>query len=104
MLEAEVAVIRERVLNRLREDFPALRERYGVASLGLFGSVARDEDGPDSDVDLLVTFRDEPTFTGFMGLKEDLEKLLGRRVDLVTASGLKERIRERVMAELLHVA
>ncbi len=104
MLAGEVSVIREQVLAELRRDFPELRERFGVASLGLFGSVARNEDGPASDIDLLVAFQGEPTFARFMGLKEALEQRLGRRVDLVTAVGLKARIRERVLAELLHVA
>ncbi len=96
-------MIRALVLDRLEQRLPELQTRYGVASLGLFGSVAKDTEGPDSDVDLLVEFIGEPTFARYMGLKEDLEALLARRVDLVTTTGLKPRIRERVLAELIHV-
>ena len=97
-------MIRAVVLDRLEQRLPELQARYGVASLGLFGSVAKDTEGPDSDVDLLVEFIGEPTFARYMGLKEDLEALLARRVDLVTTTGLKPRIRERVLAELIHVS
>ena len=96
-------MIRALVLDRLEQRLPELQARYGVASLGLFGSVAKDTEGPDSDVDILVEFTGEPTFARYMGLKEDLEALLARRVDLVTTTGLKPRIRERVLAELIHV-
>ena len=96
-------MIRAVVLDKLEQRLPELQVRYGVASLGLFGSVAKDAEGPDSDVDILVEFTGEPTFARYMGLKEDLEALLVRRVDLVTTTGLKPRIRERVLAELIHV-
>lgn len=92
------------VLDRLEQQLPELQARYGLTSLGLFGSVAKDTEGPDSDVDILVAFTGEPTFARYMGLKEDLEALLARRVDLVTTTGLKPRIRERVLAELIHVS
>ena len=79
-------------------------EAFGVGSLALFGSVARDEAKPDSDVDLLVTFRDAVTSDGFFGLKFFLEDLLGRRIDLVTSAALREPIRRAIEPELLRVA
>ena len=95
---------RERLLRIVRNALPELAARYGVLHLDLFGSFARGEAGSESDVDFLATFQGEPTFTRYMGLKEDLEMLLDRRVDLVTLKGLKPRIREAVLAELYHVA
>ena len=68
------------------------------------GGLSTCEAGPESDVDLLVTFQGESTFNGYMGLKEDLEALLGRKVDLVTLHGLKPRIRDIVLAERHRVA
>jgi predicted nucleotidyltransferase len=65
---------------------------------------ARGEATPESDVDFLVTFQGEPTFARYMGLKEELEMLLGRTVDLVTFDGLKPRIRDAVLAETHRVA
>jgi len=88
----------------VREVLPELMVRYGVLHLDLFGSFARGEAGPESDVDFLVTFIEEPTFARYMGLKEDLEMLLDRNVDLVTLTGLKPRIRDSVLSESLRVA
>ena len=73
-------------LSSLRQE---MEERFGVCSLALFGSVARDEAGPESDVDVLVEFRETPGLTDYMRLKFWLEDLLGRRVDLVMKAALK---------------
>jgi predicted nucleotidyltransferase len=97
-------VDQDSVIKNLRKAMPELVVRFGVLHLGLFGSFARGEANPESDVDLLVTFQGEPTFAAYMGLKEDLEARLGRQVDLLTPDGLKPRIRERVLKGLLHVA
>ena len=63
--------------------------RLGVRSLALFGSVARDEGGPDSDVDLLVEFEEGQTFDRYASLASFLEDLLGLRVDLVTRAAVR---------------
>jgi uncharacterized protein len=81
-----------------------LRRRFGISELSLFGSVARDEAGEASDVDVLVSFEQPPSFTAFMELKFELEDRLGKRVDLVTRSGLKPRVRPYVEREALRVA
>lgn len=95
---------REEVIQMVRGALPELAVRYGVLHLDLFGSFARGEAGPDSDVDFIVTYNEKPTFSSYMGLKEDLESLLGRNVDLVTLAGLKSCIRDAVMAETYRVA
>lgn len=80
-----------------------LRQQFGVRSLALFGSTARDTADATSDVDLLVEF-DRPTgLFGLIGLQFYLEKLLGCSVDVGTVAGLKPRIRERVLAESIYV-
>ena len=78
--------------------------QFGVRSLSLFGSVARDEARPDSDVDVLVEFEGPTTFDSHLGLLVYLEDLLGRRVDVVTAKGLKPRLRPLVEQDLVRVA
>jgi len=78
--------------------------RFGVRSLSLFGSVARDEARPDSDIDVLVEFDGPTTFDGHMGLLVYLEDLLGRRVDVLTARGLKPRLRPLIDRDLVRVA
>jgi len=77
---------------------------FAVRSLFLFGSVARDQAGPDSDVDLLVEFAGSPTYRGYMDLKFFLEDLLGCRVDLVTRSGLRPRALPAIEREAIRVA
>ena len=75
--------------------------QYRVTELSLFGSAARGELGPASDIDLMVDF-DPAARIGllkFESLSEDLEALVGRRVDLVTKNGLKAWIRPRVLSE-----
>jgi uncharacterized protein len=81
-----------------------IAHRFGVRSLSLFGSVARDEARPDSDIDLVVDFEGPTTFDGHMGLLVFLEDLLGRRVDLVTAKGLRPRLRPLIDQDLVRVA
>ena len=79
-------------------------DRLGVESLRLFGSVARGEASSDSDVDLLVSFRSTPTFSGFMKLRIFLEDLLGVKVDLITESGLRDRLRPSIERDAIRVA
>lgn len=78
--------------------------KFSVKSLAIFGSVARDEAGPESDVDVLVEFSKTPSFDTYMELKFYLEDILGRSVDLATRDALKPRIRPLVEKELLYVA
>ena len=79
-------------------------QRFGVKTLRLFGSVARDEAADGSDVDLIVGFEKPPGFSSFMKLRIFLEDLLGARVDLVTENGLRDRVRPYVEKEAIRVA
>jgi uncharacterized protein len=95
---------REEAISTLRNYLPALQRDFGVRRLCLFGSTARDEAGPESDLDLLVDFEIGPTFDSYMGLKFFLEDHLGRRVDIVTSDALKPRMRSLVEREAVDVA
>jgi uncharacterized protein len=77
---------------------------FGIKSLAIFGSVARDEAVEDSDVDILVEFAAPATFNGYMDLKFFLEDLLGGPVDLVTRRSIRPRIREQIEREAQYVA
>jgi len=79
-------------------------ERFGIKSLALFGSVARDEAGPESDLDLLLEFEGGATYDRYMDLKLFLEDLLGCRVDLVMRKALKARLLPSVEREAVRVA
>lgn len=94
----------ERVKQVLQQERPKLAADFGVTTLLVFGSVARGEDRPGSDVDLLVEFDRPVTLLGLYRLQDRLEQLLGCGVDLCTPSGLKPRVRERVLSEAVRVA
>ena len=92
------------VLQLLKQKNAEMERKFGVKSLLLFGSVARDEANPASDVDLLVEFNRPVGYFGLFALQDYLEKLLGCSVDLGTPDSLKPYVRERVMGELIRVA
>ena len=94
---------RAQVLARLQEHTTELRG-MDVASLAVFGSVARDEAGPDSDVDLLVEFARPVGMFRLLALKEYLEALLERPVDLATRSALKRQFRDAILREAIYAA
>jgi hypothetical protein len=95
---------RSDVLRILHEKRGELSEKYGVKSLALFGSVARDEARPDSDVDLLVEFDRPVGLFAFIGLQQFLETLLGCKVDLGTLRSLKPRLKDSVLQEAIYVS
>jgi predicted nucleotidyltransferase len=95
---------RSSVIRILRKQRKELAEHYNVASLSLFGSVARDEARADSDVDLLVEFSQPVGLFKFIELQQKLEALLGSKVDLGTPRSLKPRIKEQVLQEAIRVA
>lgn len=94
----------ETLLQILRQKNAELTNTFGVKSLLLFGSVARDEATPTSDVDLLVEFNRPTGYFGLFALQDYLEEILNCPVDLGTPNSLKPYIRERVMGELIRVA
>ena len=91
------------VLQILKQKNAEMTKQFGVKTLSIFGSVARNEATFTSDVDLLVEFNRPVGYFGLFALQDYLEKLLGCPVDLGTPDSLKPRIRERVMGELIRV-
>ena len=95
---------RQAILDRLNAEAPGLKRKYGVASLAVFGSMARGDDHEGSDVDVLVTFEGPATFDNYFDLKFHLEDLFDRRVDLGTPDTLRPEMRARVEKDLIHVS
>ena len=87
------------ILTARRDEILRIAARYGARNLRVFGSVARGNADADSDVDLLVELEPGRSLLDLGGLLMDLQDLLGRRVDVVTERGLRERIRDRVLRE-----
>jgi len=90
-MEARIEEIRQKIL-------PILR-RSGVRKAGIFGSVARGEARENSDIDILVDIESEMSLLDFIGLKLEIEKALGREIDLVEYSTIKPLLRERILGE-----
>jgi len=81
-----------------RKILPVLH-RYGVTKVGLFGSCIRDKMTPDSDIDILVEIEKDISLLDFVGLKLEIEEVLGRKVDLVEYDTIKPLLRERILKE-----
>lgn len=97
------SVMREHILAELRQLKATLFRQYGVTKLALFGSVARDQMGPDSDIDVVVTLR-EPDMFALVHIKDLLEQELHRRVDVIHFSeGMNPFLKSRILAEALDV-
>ena len=91
-----------KILHTIRNHSEELKA-YSVKKVGLFGSFARSNQRPGSDIDILVEFnRGGKTFDNYMELKFFLEKLFRRKVDLVIKDALKDRIKNRVLSEVLY--
>jgi predicted nucleotidyltransferase len=88
-----------RELEAKRTDILRLADRHGATEVRVFGSVARGEAGPDSDVDLLVKMAPERSLLDHVALWQDLEDLLGRKVDLVSEKALHRLMRDQILKE-----
>jgi predicted nucleotidyltransferase len=88
-----------KLLESKRDEILHLAAKHGAYNVRVFGSVARGEAGPDSDVDFLVDLEEGRSLLDLAGLLMDLQDLLGREVDIVTEPGLHWYIRERVIEE-----
>ena len=86
-----------------RRHLPELQTRYGVNSLGVFGSYVRSEQGEGGDLDVLVEFHEPPSLFEFIRLEEYLSELLGVQIDLVMRSTLNPRIGAYILEELVPV-
>ena len=95
--QARGEVLRKQALVR------TLAKAHGARSVELFGSAARDEDGPGSDLDFLVELEPGRSMLDLIGLAEDLQEALGRKVEAVTASGLKPRVLKEARRDALRI-
>lgn len=89
----------ETLVQSKRSEILRLAVKHGAKNVRLFGSVARGEDRLDSDIDILIELEPERSLLDRIGLKYDLEDLLGRKVDVVTEKALHAHIREAVLKQ-----
>jgi uncharacterized protein len=93
----------EKILEVLRQQIPMLAERYSVETLEVFGSYVRSEQKKDSDLDVLVTFKEDPSLLTYIAIENYLSDLLGIKVDLVMKDSLKPKIGQRILREAIPV-
>lgn len=92
----------EEIISKIQEIKPQLADKYPIRSLAIFGSHARNEQDEDSDLDILLEF-DEKIGLQFIDLADELELLLGRRIDLVSKGGIKEKYFQNIKQDLIYV-
>jgi uncharacterized protein len=92
---------RDDIISILREQM--IQSRFGIKSLFLFGSVARNEATQESDLDFVVNFDGMITFDRYMDLKIFLEDLFGKKIDLAIGDTLKPQIRQKILEEAIDV-
>ncbi len=90
------------IKSTLSEKRATLFKKYPIKTLAFFGSFARNEQGPESDLDLMVEFHSR-VGSEFIELADELEEILGIKVDLVSKKGIKERYFERIKEDLIYV-
>jgi len=95
-------ITKEEILNTLSKGKPELQKRFKVSKMALFGSYARGDQQPNSDVDILVEV-DPSIGLDFVTLAERIEKLLGVSVDLVSSRAVKPRAMKYIEPELIYV-
>jgi uncharacterized protein len=93
----------EEISQWIRQHKSLLQDRYKVSELGIFGSYVRKEQIETSDVDVLVEFSETPSLLKFISLENYLSDNLGVKVDLVHKAGLKPRLGERILEEVVYL-
>jgi predicted nucleotidyltransferase len=91
------------IISSQREQILALANKYGASDVRIFGSVARGTADERSDIDFLVDLAPGRSLLDLGGLLYELQQLLGRSVDVITAAGLRPRIRDRVLKEAVSI-
>jgi hypothetical protein len=93
---------KEHITRVLKENKSDLASRYHLTSIGIFGSFTRGDFREDSDIDILIDY-DQPIGIEFIDLAEELEKILNRKVDLVSQNGVKLKYLDEIRKDLIYV-
>jgi|Deesub1362B_J571_1020462.scaffolds.fasta_scaffold01367_4 hypothetical protein len=94
----------EEVVSEIKKNEEIIKKKFKVGEIGVFGSVVRGEETEKSDIDIIVEFESEgKNFDNYMELKFFLEELLGASVDLVSKSAIRERLRSKILEEVVYV-
>ncbi len=90
---------RDEIIEKIKRQYPYLSSEFGVKRIGLFGSIAKQTENKESDIDILVEF-DRPVGLKFVLLVEYMEKLFGRKVDILTKEGIRNIRIKKVSSDI----
>lgn len=92
------------IIKILRQNYKAISNTYGVVSIAVFGSYAKNKQKKRSDIDIFVELKEKyKTFDNFMELKFFLEKIVGRKIDLLIKESIREELKQRIFKEAVYV-
>jgi len=91
------------LIEKIKKIMPFICHKYPIKKIGIFGSVARNEEKEDSDLDILVEFNNPIGFFDFIRLEKELSELLNKKVDLVSKKALKPSIKDEIIKETIYV-
>ena len=97
--------IKEEVLQKLEANMPVIQERFGIEKIGIFGSVSRGTDTPDSDIDIIYQFKPGiRMYHNLLDLGDFLEELFGRNVDLIAIEWVSPYLKSTISQDTIYVA
>lgn len=92
------------IIKILRQNYKVISNTYGVISIAVFGSYAKNKQKKRSDIDIFVELKEKyKTFDNFMELKFFLEKIVGRKIDLLIKESIREELKQRIFKEAVYV-
>ena len=89
----------EEKIKKIRGILVEVLKKYGVSKAAIFGSVARGDDMEDSDIDIIVEFVDGKSLLDLVALKLELQKMLGKEIDIITYNSIHPLLKERILGE-----
>ncbi len=96
----------DKVIEKIKSNYPYLASEFGIKRIGIFGSVAKQLDSDKSDIDLIVEL-ERPIGLKFIDLAEYMEKLFGKKVDILTKDGVRnirvKRVLEEIKKDIIYV-
>jgi uncharacterized protein len=96
-------MMNQEIIEKLKSKKDELSKKYNIKSIGVFGSYARGEETPESDIDILVEYDITPGFFEFLNLEDELSVLVNKKIDLVTKPALKPLIKDQILQETIYL-
>jgi uncharacterized protein len=91
------------LVKQIRKKILPILRQHGIKKAGLFGSIVRDELKEESDIDILIEIKKDISLLDFIGIKLELEDVLGKNIDLVEYDTIKPRLKDRILKEQVRI-